>query len=495
MKLNLPKNKKRIGVRTQIFIGFGVFTALIIALIWIFQISLLNTFYKFIKQSEIKSTASYIEANIDSDDLTEVLRDVVILRDIDVLITDDEGKYITSLAGFNNSLFETITTSQAIEMYVQTKASGGEYLETYPVFDFTRLAFDIVDYGREESKGESKSEGVMFLKTIDTQNGENLLLFLNTVVTPVDSTVETLKIQLWCLSAVMIIVGFLLVLLISNRISKPLSRINSTAKELSKGNYDIQFDSAGGGKEIKELSHTLDVAAKELSKVENLRKDLIANVSHDLRTPLTMISGYAEVMRDIPGENTPENVQIIIDEAKRLENLVNDLLDISKLESGNQEIKMEQVNITSSIKNILLRYDKLVDFSFDFYHGEDVFVLGDELKLSQVIYNLVNNAVTYTGEDKRVVLTQSVKDGYVKIEVKDSGIGIPEDKIKDIWQRYYKVEKEHKRARIGTGLGLSIVSQVLELHGGSYGVISEENKGSCFWFSLKIYDSDQSEAL
>lgn len=116
--------------------------------------------------------------------------------------------------------------------------------------------------------------------------------------------------------------------IMSKKVSKPIIKINESAKELAKGNVAVHFDGEGY-REITELNDTLNYAAEELSKVENLRRELIANVSHDLRTPLTMITGYAEVMRDIPGENTPENVQIIIDEANRLTSLVNDMLDIS----------------------------------------------------------------------------------------------------------------------------------------------------------------------
>ena len=131
----------------------------------------------------------------------------------------------------------------------------------------------------------------------------------------------------------MILLSFGLALFISSRLSKPLEQMNESAKQLGEGKYDIRFPEQGA-REVAELAATLNYAAAELSKVEDLRRELIANVSHDLRTPLTMISGYAEVMRDIPGENTPENVQIVIDEANRLTGIVNDLLDLSKLQAG-----------------------------------------------------------------------------------------------------------------------------------------------------------------
>ena len=220
--------------------------------------------------------------------------------------------------------------------------------------------------------------------------------------------------------------------------------------------------------------------------MEGLRRELLANVSHDLRTPLTMIRGYGEVMRDLPGENTPENVQIIIDETERLTNLVNDLLDLSRLEAGVMALDVTRFNLTESIRAILHRYDKLAGYSFPFLAEEDVFVTADELKISQVVYNLVNNAITYAGEDKTVALEQTVANGKVRVSVTDTGEGIPEEKLRDIWERYYKVDREHKRAQVGTGLGLSIVKHILELHGGAYGVVSQLGEGSTFWFELPV---------
>lgn len=228
----------------------------------------------------------------------------------------------------------------------------------------------------------------------------------------------------------------------------------------------------------------MNYAATELSKTEALRRDLIANVSHDLRTPLTMITGYSEVIRDLPGENTPENIQIIIDEATRLTTLVNDMLDISKLQSGTQPFNRTNFNLTESIRTILQRYSKLTDYDITFSADQDVMVNADELKISQVVYNLVNNAITYTGNDKVVAIRQLMNGSKVRIEVRDTGEGIPQDKLNDIWDRYYKVDKAHKRAQIGTGLGLSIVKTILDMHGGAYGVQSRENCGSVFWFEL-----------
>jgi signal transduction histidine kinase len=202
-----------------------------------------------------------------------------------------------------------------------------------------------------------------------------------------------------------------------------------------------------------------------------------------------MITGYSEVMRDIPGEYSPENLQIIIDEARRLSNIVSDVLDLSRLQSGTQELKKERFSLTGTVRDIVQRYIKLTakeGYGIELIEDREVFVRADALRISQVIYNLLSNAVTYTGANKKVVVRQTVLDGVVRLSFEDTGEGIPEDKLPYIWDRYYKVDKAHKRATVGTGLGLSIVKAALEQHGAKYGAKSVEGQGSIFWFELEI---------
>ena len=281
------------------------------------------------------------------------------------------------------------------------------------------------------SHGQERGESVISIDLV-TVEGIDGMLFVNTQLTPVDATVNTLR---------------------------------------------------------AELSDVLNATALELNKNENLRRELIANVSHDLRTPLTMIIAYAEVMRDLPGENTPENVQVVIDEAERLTNLVNDMLDISKLQAGVMVKNAEVYNLTQSIQSVFERYNKLKEqdgYTIEFEFDREAQVEADEYKIFQVIYNLINNAINYTEKNKTVWVRQKVIGEKVRIEVTDSGEGIAPEALPYVWERYYKVDKTHKRAVMGTGLGLSIVKNILELHNADYGVESEVGQGSTFWFELEI---------
>ena len=354
-----------------------------------------------------------------------------------------------------------------------------------------KIAYTIPEEKREEvfrqNIGNEMAESVIYVHIIE-KNGLEEVIMVNSVLTPVDATVSTLKVQLRFISAIMLVIAFVLAATLSRSLSRSIIRINDGAKRLADGDYSVKFNSRDY-MEVAELSDTLNYTATELGKTDSFQKELIANVSHDLRTPLTMIKGYAEVMRDIPGENTPENVQVIIDETERLTGLVNDMLDISKLKAGTITIQPEEYNITESIRHVLERYNKLREvegYTIDFQYDDEVIVYADEQKMYQVLYNLVNNAINYTGPDKKVTVIQKVIDDTLRIEVKDTGDGVRQEDIPYVWDRYYKDKTAHKRAISGTGLGLSIVKNVLELHGAKYGVSSKPGQGATFWFELSL---------
>ena len=300
------------------------------------------------------------------------------------------------------------------------------------------------------------------------------------------ATTRTLRIQLTILTALMLLLAAGFAVLLSRKISRPVIQINDSAKELAKGEYHRYKGKSY--REIRELDETLSDVSVELQKSEALKRELLANVSHDLRTPLTMITAYAEAMRDLPGENSPENVQVIIDEANHLNALVNDLLDLSKHQAGVQKLSKERFSITGLVRETLERYTKLREqegYEITFEASEEAFVEADRMKISQVIYNLINNAVNYTGKDKTVEIVQTVSEESVTLSVRDTGEGIPEEQLGLVWERYYKLDKTHKRAAVGTGLGLSIVKNILDMHGAQYGVQSKVGEGSVFWFRLR----------
>jgi len=227
----------------------------------------------------------------------------------------------------------------------------------------------------------------------------------------------------------------------------------------------------------------------EVKKSGDFQRDLLANVSHDLKTPLTMIKAYASMIREISGNNPEKrdkHLQVIIDEADRLTGLVNDVLNVSKLTSNLDEIKFKVFNLTEYLYGIINKFEYLQEtqgYTFMVDIDPNLYTRADEEKIGQVIYNLLGNAVNYTGSDKTVYISLklNLSDERIKLSIRDTGKGIAKDDLQDIWNRYYRVKENHQRPVKGTGLGLNIVKIILKNHSFDYGVESELDKGSTFW--------------
>ncbi len=481
------------SIKWKIYAYLVLFTAIILLLLWLCQVVFLDSIYKSIKIGEIRIAAHELTARIDSENFAEEAETWARRGELCLLalkmIDENTAIELVSVETLPNCAIHNTDRNSKFTLYDLARSNGGESMQRYR-FDPSKRVYYTV--GDDPSDSSDSEESIIY--TIITRNaaGDSILLLLNSVITPVEATVKTLNILLGVISVLLLLLALMLAILISRRIAKPIVRINETARQLAAGKYDVTFPSSSY-REIDELAGTLNYAAAELSKVETLRRELIANISHDLRTPLTMIEGYGEVMRDLPGENTPENVQIIIDEANRLSSLVNDMLDLSRLHAGAVEFRPVPLNLTELIRSTLTRYNKLCasdGYVIDFICDGDVTVSGDATRLNQVIYNLVNNAVTYTGADKRVTVRQEVGEGRVRISVTDTGEGIPPEKLDMIWDRYYKGENAHRRPSVGTGIGLSIVKSIMDMHHGTYGVTSTEGVGSTFWVEMDVYTGE-----
>ena len=477
-----------------------LFIVLLLGLLWLFQVVFFGEIYKAVRISEIKGCTADICERIELSDaeIKTAAAEISDKKHICVLVFDERGMVIANNDVLTDCVIHTMPSRNIYMLYDLASREGGEKLSRFNPEGFHNMHSPgnfrvpgIVE-DKSERNSDNSTESIIFTKIVRSESRKrDVVVMLNATVSPVASTVRTLTTELIIISAVMVLIAVLLSYVLAKRISRPIVRVNQSAKQLAGGNYSADF-SADGYREIAELSDTLAYAADELSKTDALKRELIANISHDLRTPLTMITGYAEVMRDIPGENTPENVQIIIDEAQRLSSLVNDLLDISRIQSGTQTLDLSDFNLTETVKEVIGRFSKLTDadgYTISFDCDCDVVVRADHSRILQVIYNFINNAITHAGADKAVFVSQRVltaSDGRrVRIEVTDNGEGIPPESIPYIWDRYYKVDKLHRRTLMGSGLGLSIVKGILELHHAEYGVISREGEGSTFWFELR----------
>ena len=274
--------------------------------------------------------------------------------------------------------------------------------------------------------------------------------------------------------------------MVARLITRPVTEVTDRAKELARGNYDLNFKKDYYCLEISELSEALEHARVEISKADAMQKELIANVSHDFKTPLTMIKAYASMIGEIDGddrEKREKHAEIIIEEADRLSALVNDVLDLSRLRAGVSDEKTV-FNLSELVFGVAARFAYLSErhgYNIATEVEEELYTLAGRDRIEQVLYNLIGNAVNYTGEDKRVRVRLFRKGENVRFEVIDTGKGIPKEETETIWDRYYRSTASHRRPVSGTGLGLSIVKGILLAQEFPFGVLSEVGKGSCFW--------------
>ena len=456
----MMKNK----LATKIFIYLAIFSLFILIFLFFFQVIFINTFYEWTKTRTIKNLSKDILVTERDTSLYDKLDRVSYKENVCIELTNSNGDNLYSSNGSNCRLRSRTIKRNFINSNKESK--------TYNlVNNFT------------------KEKSIMSA----TKLSNNLYIFISTSLIPLDSTINIIEQQLIIVSIVVLLLSIVVAYFISKRLSNPIIKISKAAKLISKGKLKTNFDSGSDIKELVDLTNALNDMKDELSKTEELQRDLMANVSHDLKTPLTMIKAYAELILDIninDKEKCKNNLNIIIEEVNRLNNLVNDILTLTKVESNLDNLSKSEFDLINLIKRIVKQHNIYVikdGYSIEFIHDniDKLVINADKKKIEQVIYNLLNNALNYTGEDKKVIIKVEDDDKDYTIMVIDSGKGIDKKEIDHIFDRYYRSKKNHKRYVYGTGLGLSIVKNILLLHNYPYGVTSKKNKGTTFYFKIK----------
>lgn len=503
--------KRRVGLQGQIFAVLLVFSGVMLLLLWLLQVVYLDEFYERIKNQQVETAANNIVLALDTEELAQATADAAQSRDICVSVYR-----VTSISGLAvqteevcradilaNCVIHHMTDTDLERYYDEAAAAqaAGETCYTQ------RISMDAFGHYQDEDQSSAKSsdstdlwgrfasgreglpDSLVYARLANGGQGGQYLLLLNSTIAPVTSTVATLRVQLVIISAVLILLALVVSTVLAHRLARPLSGLNRSARRLAQGDFSGQFG-GGGCREIDELASTLNYASGELARSGQLQQDITANISHDLRTPLTMIGGYAEFMRDFPQEDHSESIDVIISETQRLSALVRDVLDSSRLSSGVETLKPADFCLSDLLSDIAARYQALLEkdgYELRFSGPEEVWVRGDESRLDQAVSNLLNNAVAHCGEDRVILLELKAHDGLARVEIVDHGPGIPKDDLPLIWQRYYRTDAPARSVK-GSGLGLSIVKGIFELHGLRYGVRSRLGHGSAFWFEIPTLD-------
>lgn len=443
-----------------------VFIGLMLALILFLQTTFLDGTYKNNKIAYLKDTAALIDEGIQNDDILSVLEDISFSNEVCVrVITDAVG--FTTYQDASSCALGKLSNKQLNKIATTTFDNGGEAL------------FD---------SNSSNIKNAYIYSKLSKVNDENVLIMLSTSIVPLQSTIDTMYDQFNIIIIVVVIATILLALCLSSLIVKPIKKIEMEATNLPSGKYDHKLIKTDA-REIENLNNTLARANEEIIKADVARKELIGNVSHDLRTPLTMIVGYGEMIRDFPEENNAENINVIINEAKRLSTLVDDLLDLSKVESGKIEFHNKDIKISDLLGSVYDQFEPYckannIELVLNI-EDSDVVVSVDENRLKQVLHNFMSNALNYNdAKDTKIIIGEEKVDGAYRIYVYDNGSGVKEEDKDKIWNRYYKVDKEHKRSHIGSGIGLSLCKDILDKMGYKYGVDSVYKEYSKFYFDI-----------
>lgn len=488
MKCKCKKNKS--AMTFHLWRAFAMFAIVIMLVLWLLQVIFLNTFYESMKKNEIYKIGNELveKYNSDSENFFGSLEGEAMGQGIFAHIFLEDGSLLKA--------------PQSVSEFQNKENPPGRppFFMRNSIRDFNSKNWEKFLDKVEKSENKTAAYVISSKRNMRTMvygaclgvaDGQKIYLYINSPLQPVDATRTVLQNQLIIVSVISVLSSLALAYFIARRFSKPIKQTSLFAKELAGGNYNVEF-TANGYDEIDDLSTVLNQTAKELGKTEQLRRDLMANVSHDLKTPLTIIKSYAEMIRDLSGdikEKRDAHTGVIIDEAQRLSNLVNDILNLTKLQQGVDVIQKEEFAFSDCLKSVMEKfkiYEEKNAYEIECHIEEGINSIGDETKIIQVINNLIINALNYSGESKKISVSLKKQGDKSRFEVKDYGDGIPKEELSKVWDRYYRTGKSHTRGIAGVGIGLSIVKEILDAHNTEYGAISEEGEGTSFWFELPV---------
>lgn len=480
--------------RTKLWIYFLLFGTIIFSLLWILQTVFLQSFYNRMLIRNTESAAQEIIRSSGSQDIAEIIDRITLDNSLLVFITDPEGTILYSSDSYKSSYRSS---------YYQDEAAADKKNEN-PYRQNDRMNWQIGNYRNLPDGYEAflsglaeSGNGVVRMET-DSQyiygaylylngNTEKSVLYVSTALGAVGAAVSIIRLQLLWVTALSLLVAFGLAWLAAKRFSGPVASLAEKAKKVDDDEYRNHFQK-GFCIELDELSDCLDQTAERLRAAKTYQKELLANVSHDLRTPLTMIKGYAELVRDFSWEDEAqrnEDIGVIIREADRLTALVNEILEYSSLQSPEQAPEFEPVDLGELVCKVSERFETLFAGEggrIECQIAEEAWICGNRELLERAVCNLLDNAVRHAGAAMKIRVSVT-KGDRIRLEIRDYGAGIAEDELPYIWEKYYTSrQRGHKGV---SGLGLAIVKEIAVMHDAGYGVQSEVGKGSTFWMEFK----------
>jgi len=476
------------GISFNIWLYFSGFAIAILLLFGILLNFLIRPYYRDDQMAKLDTLSSMFRSNLLHDNPTQSeideLYTLVVNSNVCAVIYNDNGNTLYS----GDSLGENCMFSENIAIDQDQISVKNDPLGAIDVLKEKKNL-------RQSFVSPVTGNEMLLYGKVISSDLVNYYLFINSNLEPMESVVQFIFSQFMFIAVIVIVIAFIVSFILARRISSPIVKIRKEANKLAEQNYDLDLPD-NSFTEISELSTSLDDASKKLSAVNELRKDLVANVSHDIKTPLTMIKAYAEMIRDISGddkEKREEHIDVILKESDYLNKLVTDMQELSKMEAGYIELNRSNFDLKEATEHVLSLLERIIHERniIIVQNMASVVVYADQVKISQVIYNFVVNAIKHSPEGTKIEINTIDSEDEVRFEVKDYGTGISEKDLPYIWNRYYKIDKGFHRSLESSGLGLAIVKAILEAHHAVYGVESKLGEGSLFYFVLsKDYDDE-----
>lgn len=491
---------KKMSINLRLFLWFSFLVLLVIFTIWISNTAILAKYYRYYKEESLAKTYYSIKDMYRLDDSPNSieLEKIENNQNIDIVIKDNDKLTVYSTAkDFSNNMLLVTNYAKFINSdYILGRLTGDtEY--------FTEIIRD----------NRTRSDFVTLFGKLENNN----IVFIRT---PIESIKESVAVTNRFLSIIAVLslgISCVLAFFIAKSFTKPIKELNNIAKNISEldfsKSYTIQTEDELGmlGKSINTLSKSLENKIQELSdinlelekdveeksKLAEMRSQFVSDVSHELKTPISLIQGYAEGLVDgiaTTEEDIKYYCEVILDEANKMSTLTRDLLDLSNLEYGKNNLSIEPFDIVELISNILKKYEirfseKGIVPSFNF-EDSSLYTLGDVFRIEQVVTNYLNNALKNVDDKKEIAIRIEKYENVARIFVFNSGKNISKEHLLKIWTKFYKADSSRNRELSGSGIGLSLVQAILNQHHNKYGVENTEN-GVEFWFELNLANDNK----
>ncbi len=466
------------GIRNRLTAFVAIICFGVVVFTFMLQSLLLEPSYYNTLDSMLERTVSAVSESLNADSLPKTIQEITTLASTGICIEVADATTLTPLM---------IADGLGTQCLIHTGTAGNEVLDEANLISMRLKAVEEGNYKetlRDEITGDEQRVFGYLIKDMGQ------VVLVSTDLEQIGVAKGVINRQVLIALAIVLPLAAGIAFVFAGFFTAPISKLCEATKSVASGDYDIKLD-VDRDDELGHLAVDFSAMTSELRRTSKLKDELLANISHDLRTPLTLIKGYAETMRDFTGNNEEkrnEQLDIIIDETNRLSSFISDVMELSKQNSGEAPLEREYLSFHEFVKDVVSREQNIAELKgvsvLMKSSEESILIHADRRMMESVLHNLIENAVTHVGADKIVEVSCFIIGNTAKVSVEDHGKGISKEDINFIFDRYYRVRAN--KGISGSGLGLAIVKSALVRHGYNFGVDSSLGKGSTFWFTVDI---------